>query len=505
MERTRLAGWMKFIELRAESMKPHLSLIQMIFGEQAEAARKLAPERLLRWDAAFERWLSAAQTKGSSKYHHSKIAWQDFLALLHAPPWEAQESDVRAYYSWLVERNASAATISKRLSRLASFYRFVHADLGEEGAVYDPTENVKRPYKWWRQAANYLSVTELQALLDAIDRDATVIGKRDYAIILASLTCGLRHADLLGLRWGDLEVDEANSRAWARRQSTRRRRAELPMAVVDAMRDYLAAAGRLETIQPEAFIFAPVRSSCTTGPQQRPEDWDAGRPVGKHIMSLHLKRYAAWAGLDETQVDFPLLRTTALMLRLEAGDTPQEMCEFFDYYETPYIAAQIGRLKRRLKQPLWKAGQPAAGAGADNNSPPEGTFELAAPGRGPYRRSPHPAQSPVPHLKHGLYARALPESEMALAAQERQDNLDGEIDAMRVVMTRTLQRVADAADPKDQLRLLEVFSTAAYRLGQLIKTRRELDGGQNQLETLIQSISQEILSEHGWPEPGEEV
>ena len=89
---------------------------------------------------------------------------------------------------------------------------------------------------------------------------------------------------------------------------------------------------------------------------------------------------------------------------------------------------------------------------------------------------------------------------MALARQNRQEGIDDEIDALRVVMMRTLQRATNVEDAKDQMRLLEVFSTAAQRLSQMLKTQRDLDGGQSELESLIQSISQDILSEHGWPE-----
>lgn len=96
-----------------------------------------------------------------------------------------------------------------------------------------------------------------------------------------------------------------------------------------------------------------------------------------------------------------------------------------------------------------------------------------------------------------LYGRVLPQSELSQAGKER---MDDEISALRVVMMRTLQHALNSAEVKDQLRLLEAFSNAASRLSTLLKTQRELDGGADLFEQTLQSLSQEILVEQGWPE-----
>jgi hypothetical protein len=303
----------------------------------------------------------------------------------------------------------------------------------------------------------------------------------------------------------------------------------VPMQVVVAIRDYLRAAGRLESMQAETFIFVPVRNILSPALLGKAEDWREGRAVSWDTMGVHLKHYAAWAGLDEKQINFHTLQTTAFMFRLEGGDTAAELGEFFDYKADTYVQKLIYRLKRGDKQPLWKEdpkqnnniqqqhrttipieANPTNPQNQEDHPMQDHTNDeyfssTVSPTAAatPYPRPPYIAQLPSPALQHGLYARALPESEMALAAQNRQEGLDGEIDALRVVMMRTLLRANDAEDPKDQMRLLEVFSTAAQRLSTLLKAHRELDGGQSELERLIQSISQDILSEHGWPDPQE--
>ena len=495
-------------------------MFELLFGEQAEAARKIAPERLLRWDAAFERWVAASRqtNRPTNRYREGGrlLAWEEFLSLLRKPPWEAQKSDVRLYMDWLTERNITPATITQRLERLSSFYRFAHAELGEDEPLFDPTAGIKRPYHWWRMEANYLSLEEMQALLKAIDRETAVLGKRDYAWILAHLTSGLRGDELNCLRWRDLEVDERSMQARARRLNPERPNAPVPMEVVEAIRDYLKAAGRLETMQAEMFIFAPACNICSPAMLGRAEDWDPYRPISHKIMLLHLKRYASWAGLDDKRIDVNTLRNTAIMLRVEAGEGAADIGDFFGLATTQYANTVINRLVRSVKRPLWRGRRPPAGKPGIGMAPGEVTEEPADDPIDPaipanaeeqtiqgstalHQRPLYPAQK-QPALKHGLYARALPESEMALARQNRQEGIDDEIDALRVVMMRTLQRATNVEDAKDQMRLLEVFSTAAQRLSQMLKTQRDLDGGQSELESLIQSISQDILSEHGWPE-----
>jgi integrase len=64
--------------------------------------------------------------------------------------------------------------------------------------------------------ADYLSAEEALALLEAIDREMSVLGKRDYALILGRLTCGLATDELMDLKWGDRRFSwRGNSTAWS--------------------------------------------------------------------------------------------------------------------------------------------------------------------------------------------------------------------------------------------------------------------------------------------------
>lgn len=71
------------------------------------------------------------------------------------------------------------------------------------------------------------------------------------------------------LRWGD----------WETRRLRAQLRLQVPAEVGEAIRDYLQAAGRLEGIKDEAYVFAPLRHPLLSESQDRAEDWDGGRPL----------------------------------------------------------------------------------------------------------------------------------------------------------------------------------------------------------------------------------
>lgn len=478
-------------------MRPKPTLFHLMFGDQAENARKLASERLLRWSQAFEAWLENRGQVSQRGRGNALRSWSDFLQVRRKPPWEMEESDVLAYVAWLEQEKYREGTISRRVQILSSFYVYAAQNLKEDEAVQDPTSGVDRSSMLARRAV-YLSGEEVQALLMAVERKESTLGKRDYALILTRLLTGLRCNELFQLRWRDLRVDWANREAWVRRGRQDREAAELPMEAAEAIWDCLRAAGRLETIQAEDFIFTPLRSYLGKGKLDHAEDWNCSKPMGRHLFNLRLQTYAARAGLDQAQVNLQVLHNTALRLRIEAGDTTAEIRRFFDYTSTGHTCALIRRIHQPGRQPLWKGGLGGGEAvmrgRGEGGRGRWGEAEMERAGEAEMGRE---GEAGSGGEGENLYGRVLPQSELSQAGKER---MDDEISALRVVMMRTLQHALNSAEVKDQLRLLEAFSNAASRLSTLLKTQRELDGGADLFEQTLQSLSQEILVEQGWPE-----
>ncbi len=108
---------------------------------------------------------------------------------------------------------------------------------------------------------------EARALLDAIDC-RTLIGKRDYALIMLLLRTGIRRAEAVALTIGDLGMEQGYHVAIIQHgKGNKRGLAKLPVEVRQVIDEYLRAAGR-EHVAPEAPLFVSFRKG--DHPQEKP-------------------------------------------------------------------------------------------------------------------------------------------------------------------------------------------------------------------------------------------
>ena len=111
--------------------------------------------------------------------------------------------ELHTFVATLMDLGISARSISRILSGVHAFYRFLEL----EGEVEtDPTELLESP-QHGEHLPDVLSVGEIDSLIAAIDREKAV-GQRDRAILEMLYSCGLRVSELCGLRLGDLFLEE---------------------------------------------------------------------------------------------------------------------------------------------------------------------------------------------------------------------------------------------------------------------------------------------------------
>jgi integrase len=96
-----------------------------------------------------------------------------------------------------------------------------------------------------------------------------------------------------------------------------RRRFELPWEVWEEMRVYLKAAGRIDVIQAEEYIFAPSKAALVREAGGEAEDWAGGRPLSLDQLHYLVKLYAEWAGLKAEEITCHTLRHPAKMATWE--------------------------------------------------------------------------------------------------------------------------------------------------------------------------------------------
>jgi len=207
-----------------------------------------------------------------------------------------------------------------------------NGDPGGERPLGDrnPAATIRRPDVASYARADYLDASELARLLGAIPR-WTVRGLRDYALILGYVLTGRRNGEWRRLRWGDLRARGERVYYTWQGKNTEHARNELPPPLWDAIRGYLEAAGRLEGMGPEAYVFTPLGDNATRLPNVDAGDWDRNRPLSGGATNGLLKRYARRAGLDARRIHVHVLRHSAAMLEEELGASLASISAFLGH------------------------------------------------------------------------------------------------------------------------------------------------------------------------------
>ena len=162
-------------------------------------------------------------------------------------------AELVSYQSYLLARYEKAGA-ARRLSVVRSLLA-VHSRLT---GMPNPAEGLPKISLDDESPHRALSKQEARDLLGAINR-ATLIGKRNYAIIKLLLRTGLRRAEAAALTIGDLDREAGHHIAWIRHgKGNKRRKVKLPVDVFRAIEEYIDAAWRRD-VSPSAPLFVRVR------------------------------------------------------------------------------------------------------------------------------------------------------------------------------------------------------------------------------------------------------
>ena len=122
-------------------------------------------------------------------------------------------SDVYEFLSWLAndrtaapdtpmsDRGISASSRARKLSALKSFYKYL--TVRTKQLDENPVADLEYP-KLRRSLPRYLTLDQSAALLNAVSGPNE---KRDYAILMIFLNCGIRRSELVGLNIADVYED----------------------------------------------------------------------------------------------------------------------------------------------------------------------------------------------------------------------------------------------------------------------------------------------------------
>lgn len=248
---------------------------------------------------AYVRYLTAERNLSSYTLRNYRTDLRDFGRYLETEEGlgllEADRQSFRRYLARLREASMASASVSRKVSTIHTFYRY----LVREGTLErDPLMGVSSPKREHR-LPQILGKDHLAAIIEAADSDDPQ-GLRDRAILELLYAAGLRLAEAVGLDVARIDLNEQMARV--RGKGNKERIVVIGQPAAKALRRYLRE-GRPKLAQPdETALFA---------------NREGKRLSGRSVQKI-VRRHALKAGLDQRV--FPhLLRHSFATHLLDGG------------------------------------------------------------------------------------------------------------------------------------------------------------------------------------------
>jgi tyrosine recombinase XerC len=211
-------------------------------------------------------------------------------------PGEIDRQALRGHLARLRQENYASASVSRKVSTIRSFYRY----LVREGHIESNPLGAVRAPKRERRLPKALTVEQTVRLITA-PADGSPTGLRDRAILELLYAAGLRISELVGLNIYDTDIKEGTVRVVGK--GNKERICLIGEPAQEALRRYLFEA----------------RSTLASGVDERALflNRDGGR-LSARAVQIMLQQYAAQAGLEQ-RVHPHLLRHTFATHLLDGG------------------------------------------------------------------------------------------------------------------------------------------------------------------------------------------
>lgn len=209
---------------------------------------------------------------------------------------KVSRSTMRLYLGWLHEQGIARASISRKLSALRSFYRY----LARENLVdAEPLSTLSSP-KLEKRLPTFLTHEEMARLIEAPDT-STPYGLRDRAILELLYAAGVRVSEIVSLDLKDIDLGSRQIRVWGK--GSKERMVLMGRPAAEALKLYLDL-GRIR-LEGKAYTQAVFLNRF------------GERIVVRRIQHI-IKKYARQAGL-EMRVFPHIMRHTFATHLLDGG------------------------------------------------------------------------------------------------------------------------------------------------------------------------------------------
>jgi integrase len=213
-------------------------------------------------------------------------------------PGDIRPEDVSRWRADMESRGLKPATVYARVSRVSAFYRWLMSDPQLSVFIKNNPASQARPHyprPYQSESTKALTDGEMNSLLEVVKGLAearSVVGKRDYALLLFYFLTGLRRSEVIGLRGKDLEFKDGTLIIKYRRKGGKFTAREVSdPSAQEALTAYLEEAGRQNVLGSERPLW--TRHDRAGSP---------GAPLTSRAFVENLKAYAKEAGLPHVHL-----------------------------------------------------------------------------------------------------------------------------------------------------------------------------------------------------------
>ncbi len=178
-------------------------------------------------------------------------------------PGDIDPTTIRRFLIWLAEKHEKKTSQARKLACLRSFYKFLNL---REMVTANPTAHIRAP-RLGQHLPRVLSKDDADRLMESPEDEVGSKTARDRAILETLYSTGARVSELVGMNWGDVNLDDGMVRL--RGKGKKERLVPIGQVAIEAIQDYVAVGSA------KLFADKVAKEGPQTGSQAFPED----RPV----------------------------------------------------------------------------------------------------------------------------------------------------------------------------------------------------------------------------------
>lgn len=221
-----------------------------------------------------------------------------FFSFVGKHPGEIFALDVEEWRKSLEAVGLKPSTIYARVCFLSSFFEWALNDPALRNLIGSNPARLalpKAPKAYQTKSVKAWTDAELQAIVNVVSDKAArgdIVGKRDYALLLFYLITGMRRQEVIGLRGGNLKIEDDSITLTGKVKGGDYVSREVrDLLLKEALMDYLSKSGRLSALRNDSPLWTRHDRAGRPGAQ-----------LSSHSFAKNLKRYAREAGVGNVHL-----------------------------------------------------------------------------------------------------------------------------------------------------------------------------------------------------------